>query len=34
MIQKIADMAGVEPKAVILTFVFFAAAFVVLWIKM
>lgn len=34
MIQKIADMAGVEPKAVILTIVFFAAAFIVLWIKM
>lgn len=34
MIQKIADMAGVEPKAVIITLIFFAAAFIVLWIKM
>lgn len=34
MIQKLADMVGVTPQVFVITIVFFAAAFAVLWIKM
>lgn len=34
MIQKLADMVGVTPQVFIITIVLFAAAFIVLWIKM
>ena len=34
MIQALADKLNVTPQALIITIVFFVAAFIVLWIKM